>query len=113
MHIDSYDFGRIVVEGKVYSSDLILLPDRVIGSWWRVQGHSLAEEDLKDVINQPLSLLVVGTGMYGRMAVPDETVRFLKKKGIEPLIQSTKEACRSFNEQAQKGGVAGAFHLTC
>jgi hypothetical protein len=71
------------------------------------------DNDLKDVVGHPLNFLVVGTGMYGRMDVPEGTVRLLKHKGIEPLIQSTKEACKSFNELADKGGVAGAFHLTC
>lgn len=113
MHIDSYDFGRMVVDGKAYSSDLIILPDRIIGDWWRAQGHSLDENDLKDVTGRALKLLVVGTGMYGRMNVPEGTVRMLKQKGIEPLIQNTKEACKSFNERVGKGSVAGVFHLTC
>jgi hypothetical protein len=27
--IDSYDFGAIVIDGKRYSSDVIIYPDRV------------------------------------------------------------------------------------
>lgn len=113
MHIDAYEFGRMVVDGKPYRSDVILVPERVIGDWRRVQGHSLAVEDLKDLTGCPLRLLIVGTGMYGRMQVPPETVQYLEKKGIEPLIQNTPDATRSFNAQVGKGGVAGAFHLTC
>ncbi len=113
MHIDSYEFGRMTVDGEVYSSDLIILPDRIIGNWWRAQGHSLSTEDLKEVVRYPLHLLLLGTGMYGMMQVPETTVRELKEKGIETLILKTKEAYRIFNEQAGKGGVAAAFHLTC
>lgn len=33
--INSYDFGRIVVDGKAYTSDVIIFPDRVNSYWWR------------------------------------------------------------------------------
>lgn len=113
MHIDSYDFGRMVIDGKVYDKDLIILPESVIGNWWRGQGHCLLKDDLGEVVKLPLSLLVVGTGMYGMMQVLEETVRFLKERGINALIQKTKDACLVYNEQADKSRVAGAFHLTC
>ncbi len=113
MHIDSYDFGRMVIDGKVYGKDLIILPDRLIENWWRGQGHRLSAEDLEEAFRFPLNLLVVGTGMYGMMQVPEETVRFLKERGINALIQKTKDACLVYNEQADKDRVAGAFHLTC
>jgi len=31
--IESYDFGRIVINGKKFGSDLIIFPDRVNGNW--------------------------------------------------------------------------------
>jgi hypothetical protein len=39
--IDSYKFGRIVIDGQAYSRDVIILPDRVIRDWWRDSGHIL------------------------------------------------------------------------
>jgi len=38
--IDGYSFGRIVVEGKEYTSDLIIYPDHIQGDWWREEGAS-------------------------------------------------------------------------
>ena len=32
-HIDDYRFGRIVIDGRAYTSDLILLPHRVVENW--------------------------------------------------------------------------------
>ena len=46
MHIDSYEFGRIVVDGRAYSQDLILLPDGIQDSWWRQESHLLQIADL-------------------------------------------------------------------
>jgi len=33
MHISDYRFGRIVIDGKTYTSDVIVYPDRVDPSW--------------------------------------------------------------------------------
>jgi len=38
MHIDSYQFGQITVDGISYSSDVIILGDTVQSNWWREQG---------------------------------------------------------------------------
>jgi hypothetical protein len=31
--LQSYTIGRIVVDGEVHTSDLIVLPDRVVANW--------------------------------------------------------------------------------
>ena len=49
MHIDEYAFGRMVVDGKTYRKDLILLPEGIREDWWRDEGHSLSKADLTDV----------------------------------------------------------------
>jgi hypothetical protein len=113
MHIDTYDFGKMVIDGKGYDHDVIVLQDRVIGNWWRKEGHHLRKEDLEEVIRSHPHLLVIGTGMHGFMQVPEETVKDLREEGIETLILKTREACKVFNGQERKKGVAAAFHLTC
>jgi hypothetical protein len=47
--IDHYEFGRIVVDGRQETTDLIILPDRVVRNWWRQQGHALVVDDLREV----------------------------------------------------------------
>jgi hypothetical protein len=42
--IESYRFGEIVIDGRRYSNDVIIYPDRVDGKWWREEGHSLVPE---------------------------------------------------------------------
>lgn len=113
MHIDSYEFGRIVIDGRPYTADVVILPERILADWWRLEGHRLAAEDLKEVVKSGVERLVIGTGMYGRMQVPRETVGYLREQGIASLIRDTSKACDLFNEQQGDGGVAGAFHLTC
>jgi len=85
--IDSYEFGRIVINGKRYDSDLIVFFDKVRSGWWRKEGHRLHVEDLKDVLEVKPEVLVVGTGYSGLMAVPSETRKYVESEGIELMAR--------------------------
>ena len=114
MRVDSYSFGSMAVDGKTYEADLIVFPDRVRANWWRLQGHSLAPEDLKEVVDFQPELLIVGKGAQGCMDVPAATVKALEEKHIRVINANTDKACQLFNQELQKGKkVVAAFHLTC
>jgi hypothetical protein len=124
MRIDSYSFGVMKINGAEYRSDLIVFPaatgrrhggpDRIRSDWWRKQGHSLAIEDLDDVLDFKPEVLVVGKGASGLLEIPPSTKKLLQQAGIEVLAENTGRAWSLFNEQIEKGRkVAGAFHLTC
>lgn len=114
--ITSYEFGAMVVDGKRYTSDLIIFPERVFSGWWRREGHEICVEDLKEILSQtpPPEVLVVGTGYSGLVKILPEVEKVLKEHGIKLIAQPTREACKTFNELLKTGKrVVGAFHLTC
>ena len=114
MHIDSYQFGEIVIDGKVYSSDCIIIGDSVQPNWWRKQGHLLTADDLNPIIAVKPSILVVGCGASGMMRISDGIEQVMNEHGIEMFAASTHKAIARFNELIEKGqNVAGALHLTC
>jgi len=113
MKIEHYSFGKIIIDGKTYTSDVIIFPGRVDSSWWRKEGHSLHTEDLKDVINAKPELLIVGTGHSGAMVVPEGTISYLRSKGIEINIVRTEKAVELFNKLPKDKKVVAALHLTC
>ncbi len=114
LRIDSYEFGRVVVDGCEYRADVIILPERVVADWWRVEGHGLAPEDLKEVVAAEPKVLVVGTGGYGAMSVPNDTVTYLEGRGIKVEAHDTAKAVRRYNDLAAQGQrVAAGLHLTC
>lgn len=114
MQIDSYSFGVMKVDGTVYRDDLIIFPGRVKSGLWRKEGHSLAIEDLDDVLSFKPEVLVIGKGASGLMEVPASTVKLLQQQSIEVVAENTIQACNIYNEQVEKGKkVVGAFHLTC
>ena len=114
MNIDSYQFGKIVIDGAAYNSDLIILGGAVQPNWWRKQGHSLSADDLQPVITAKPSVLVVGCGASGLMKVPNQTRRALQENDIQLEALDTHKAVQRFNELSQQGAsVAAALHLTC
>ncbi len=44
--IEGYRFGHLVVDGEEHTRDVIVLPERVFGDWWRADGHRLVVSDL-------------------------------------------------------------------
>lgn len=111
--IDSYDFGRIVINGKSYNNDLIVFPDKIRDSWRRKEGHRLQIEDLKDISEAKPEVLVVGTGYSGMMTIPPETRKCVESEGIELIAQKTAEACKTFNRLVKSRKVVAALHITC
>jgi hypothetical protein len=106
----------MVIDGKRYTSDVIVFPDKVISGWWRKEGHRIYVEDLKEVFSHkpPPEVLVIGTGYSGLVKVVPEVEDVVKAKGIKLIVQPTSEAYKTFNEFLKAGKVVvGAFHLTC
>jgi len=114
MNIDSYTFGKITIDGRLYTSDVILTPEAVIESWWRKEGHRLDISDLDGILDARPDCLLVGTGYYGRMSIPQETIQYLKSKHIHLESAPTGDALEQLNQlQEQYARVVAAFHLTC
>ena len=111
--IETYRFGKIVIDGQPYSHDVLIYPDRVDGEWWREESHSVAPTDVWEVLQNPPEVLVIGQGNVGRMDVPAETRRQLQEAGIEVIAEPTGRACETYNLLREKRRVAAALHLTC
>ena len=111
--IDSYGFGKIVIDGEKYTSDVIVYPDRVDSSWWRKNGHRLSIGDLEDVLKEEPQTLIIGTGNMGLMRVSRDVRQFIEDKGIKLIVAKTKAACDEFNRLRETEHVICALHLTC
>ncbi len=114
MHIDSYQFGKIIIDGTTYNSDCLILSGSVQANWWRKQGHLLTPEDLQPVIAARPSILVVGSGASELMKISENVGQVLLEHGIELFTADTNKAVERFNELSEKGeNIAAALHLTC
>ncbi len=111
--IDSYHFGEIVINGKQYSSDVVIFPDRVKDDWWRKTGHELCLEDIAEVIADNPEVLVVGTGASGLMKVLPEVEQVAQARGIKLIVEPTDQACNTYNRLCHSQRAVAAFHITC
>jgi hypothetical protein len=110
--IDHYEFGRIMIDGRQETNDLIILPDRVVRNWWRQDGHALVLDDLDQVLDELPAHLVVGTGADGRMRPDPDALRQLEERGVTVEALPTGQAVRRFAE-LDPARAAAALHLTC
>ncbi|MFC1523631.1 Mth938-like domain-containing protein [Thermodesulfobacteriota bacterium] len=112
--IESFSFGEIIINGRNYKSDLIIYPHgRVMGSWWRKEGHRLFSGDISELIDSKPEIIVIGTGASGLMQPTEELLASLKECRIECIIQPTQNAMDIFNSLFPEKKVGACFHLTC
>lgn len=109
--IEDYAFGKIKIEGKIYTNDLIIFPDKIIDNWWRKQGHLLQVEDLKDVFEYKPDLLIIGKGYNSQMKVNPDVQKKAKELDIGLKTLNSKEAAKFYNKNKEKAILA--IHLTC
>ena len=91
---------------------MIVLPSRVVGEWWRREGHSLVPEDLDEVMDELPERLIVGCGAHGRLHPHPSVLEELRKRGVEVEAMPTGEAVERYGE-LDPARTAAALHLTC
>ncbi|MFL5908289.1 MAG: MTH938/NDUFAF3 family protein [Solirubrobacterales bacterium] len=110
--LTDYSFGELTVDGERHTRDLIVLPDRVVPDWWRREGHSLAIEDLDQVIDELPGHLILGCGAHGQLHPPQAVLEQLRARGVDVEAMPTAEAVRRYGELNPER-TAAALHLTC
>ncbi len=112
--IEQYEFGLMKIDGRTYRDDLKIIEGKVVGNWFRKQGHVLHRRDIEDVLAAKPDILVIGTGHSGRMRIDDDAPALLKERDIELIAEPTAKAYKKFNDLHSKGkNAAAGFHLTC
>ena len=112
--IEAYDFGRIVIDGVTYTSDVIIMGKKVEADWWREQGHALEVADISPPLEKFLpEIAIVGTGYMGMMEVPRETRQYFQDKNVELLVENTGKACELFDDLPRAKRALAALNLTC
>ena len=119
--IDSFIFGKMVIQGKEFSADLVIVPQadfsgteyKVLPKWWRPKGHEVTASDVAVALSAHVKLLIIGTGEKGRVRVRSDAASLIKRAGIELVAAPTPEAVKIFNERAGGVRTAAALHLSC
>ena len=110
--ITRFSFGRMVVDGKRFESDLAIFADGRVERWHARINHSIELRDILALLDGPVSKLIIGVGTDRKCAVSDEIMTHAAARAIEVHILDTYEAVKLFNA-SEKQGLAACFHLTC
>jgi len=112
--IDSFSFGAMVIDGRQYSSDLIIYPDgHIQDSWWRGRGHVLSKRDIASLLETDPEIVIAGTGVNGLMKPEKNLKGYLSKRGIKFMVGPNDSAVRWFNDLHESHRVGACFHLSC
>ena len=119
VNIEEAGFGYITIDGKRYERDVVIgtngkikkrkkkLSKKKYGT-----AHTVSAKELKAVLkDQPLDLLIVGTGQSGSLSLGKDSIKWLDKKGITYQALPTPEAIKAYKEAS--GKKMAFFHVTC
>ena len=113
MRIESFSFGNIKIDGKNYTTDVIVYPDRVESNWIREEEHRPQISEFANIVKTEPAILIIGTGYAGVLSVPDQIRNYLTSKGIEVRVEKTQQAIEMFNVLRHKEKVVAVLHITC
>lgn len=112
--IDDYSFGRMNINDRDYTADILIINGRVVDSWWRKAGHRVELDDIEEILAARPEVLVIGQGKPGLMKVSDGLRKELQKNKIRLIEENTPQAVQTFNRLISEGcRVCAGFHLTC
>ncbi len=112
--IDSFIFGSMVIDGRRYTSDLIINPDgHVRDGWRRSRGHVLTRTDVQTLVEAGPEMIIAGTGTYGRMQPEPGLEKTLGKMGIQFKSGPNHQAVAWYNDSSASISVGACFHLSC
>jgi len=114
--IESYRFGRILINGKWYHSDLIMGYEGYIDDrWWRRKSHKINFNDIEKYIEKiNPSVIIIGRGYFGFMSIDGSIVDFCIEHHIQLIDGLTSSMVEVVNRYIMDGGAwMAAFHVSC
>jgi hypothetical protein len=116
--VDKLSFGSIIIDGKKYSQDVVILSDGAVkkrGHNFLVFGsHNIRKEEVEELAQGEPESIIIGTGIYGVAGLAPEAENLAKGKNISLMVRPSHDAVAKLNELVRQGKKAAALiHITC
>ena len=116
--VNSFDFGSIVIDGKEYSYDVVVLPDGGVkereASKAMFGGHSITKNEIEELAKTKPETVIVGTGTSGMAAVSQDAQAYVREAKLNLVILPSSEAIQKLNQLVDEGKrVTALIHITC
>ena len=109
--IQSFEFEKIVIDGKEFDSDVMIYPNGKVKKWKRKEKHDLQASDIKKIIKRDPKLVILGLGTVGNLNVHPSVLDNLDKAGVAVLSFKTEKAIETYKEHRETPGTAALFHI--
>ena len=110
--IEFVKFGEVMVDGKVYYSDMIV--------WWDGEKEFVPKTHMLDIrtfsrlLRKNPDMVVIGSGYAGMVRISDDARERARDKGIKLFEETSAKAADIFNGMVATGKKVVAFiHTTC
>jgi len=116
--VESLSFGSIIVGGKKYRRDLVLLPDGTVkqrkGGFWIFGSHNLKMKEIEELSRTGAEEIVIGTGTNPRARLSNEARSYATQAQLQLHTLPSYQAVTKFNHLIDLGKrVAAIIHITC
>ncbi len=116
--VNNFEFGSIVVDGKQYAYDVLVLPDGTVrereASKAKFGSHDIKKGEVEQLAKARAEAIIVGTGTDAMAAVSRDAQAYAKEAKLNLVVLPSSEAIEKLNELADKGKrVAALIHITC
>jgi hypothetical protein len=116
-HVTHITWGRVTVDGHGTFKDVKLFPGGARAWDWNETGteHSpgIQPSDIEELLAHGTKVVILGTGMLGRLKVTSETLDMLESRKVRVHVLKSKEAVRVYNEVRETEPVGALIHSTC
>ena len=110
-------WNRLDIEGFGLLKDAKLYPGGARAWDWRETSTrhdpGIQPADVTELLDHGAEVVVLSTGVYGRLGVCPETLLLLRKKGAQCQVLPTPEAVAAYNRLAGNQAVGALIHSTC
>ena len=116
--VSSFDFGSIVIDGKQYGYDVVVLPDGTAKEREASKGmfgsHAIKKGEIEELAKTRPETVIVGTGTSGMAAVSEDAQAYAREAKLNLVVLPSSEAIEKLNQLVDEGKRAAALiHITC
>jgi hypothetical protein len=116
--ITHHAWGKLEVEGAPQPfKDAKLYPGGSRAWDWRETAteHSpgIQPADVDELIEHGAEVIVLSTGVFGRLGVCPETLADLQVRGVKVHVLKTKQAIQLYNQLCENESAGALIHSTC
>ena len=118
-HIDSTQFGEVIIDGKKYHQALIVGESVIERDCEKLKElfdttHKIGDWEIPELLKENPQIVIVANGQDGAMEIDENFSNEVQKKGIEVIIAKAPEAIKVYNEKyGKRKRVNALIHTTC